>query len=313
MTYGESGDGGLSKNERREAAREKAKALRDQHRKKDRRGRVVLQGSLIVIVVAIVAGIALVVGMGIRPPSPGPLNMQSDGIKIGQKFLAVTTPALKPGQDPTPSKTDSKGAISIQLYIDYQCPVCKTFEKTNATQIATWVKSGAATIEIHPISLLDRFSGANKYSTRAADAAGCVANYSPNSFFDFNRLLFDNQPAENSGGLTDQQIMALVKKTSPASLSRIDSCITSQKFKSWVNAASSRATTGPIEGTDVKKITGTPTVIINGVRYTGALNDAEAFASAVVKAAGNTFIQDSTATPTPTPTVTSTPSASAAP
>jgi protein-disulfide isomerase len=302
MTYGDSGDGGLSRNEGREAAREKAKALRDQHRKKDRRGRALLQGGLVVVVVAIVAGIALVVANGIRPPSPGPLNMQSDGIKIGQKLAAITTPALKPGQTPTPTKTNSKDAIAIQVYLDYQCPVCKSFEKANASQIATWVTSGAATVEIHPISLLDRFSGANKYSTRSANAAACVANYSPNSYFDFSALLFESQPAENSDGLSDDQIIALVKKTKITNLEAVESCITGQSFKSWVNAASSRATTGPITGTDVAKITSTPTVIINGVRYTGALNDARAFAAAILTASGDTFIQASTATPTPTPT-----------
>ena len=302
MTYGDSGDDGPSRNEGREAAREKAKALRDQHRKKDRRGRALLQGGLIVVVVAIVAGIALVVSQGIRPPSPGPMNMQSDGIKIGQKLAAVTTPALKPGETPSPSKTDKKDVIAIQVYLDYQCPVCKSFEKSNASQIATWVQSGAATVEIHPISLLDRFSGANKYSTRSANAAACVANYSPNSYFDFSALLFESQPAENSDGLSDDQIIALVKKTKITNLSAVESCITSQSFKSWVNAASSRATTGPITGTDVAKITSTPTVIINGVRYTGSLNDARAFAAAILTASGDTFIQDSTSTPTPTPT-----------
>jgi len=305
MTYGDSGDDGLSRSEGREAAREKAKALRDQHRKKDRRGRALLQGGLVVVVVAIVAGIALVVSQGIRPPSPGPMNMQSDGITIGQKFAAVTSPALKPGETPTPSKKDTKDpkdAIAIQVYIDYQCPVCKSFERANARQIATWVTSGAATIEIHPISLLDRFSGDNKYSSRAANAAGCVANYSPNAYFDFNALLFENQPAENSGGMSDGQIIALAKRTKITDLSAVESCITGQAFKSWVNAASARATTGPIASTDVAKITSTPTVIVNGVRYTGALNDSRAFAAAIATAAGDTFIQESTASPTPTPT-----------
>jgi protein-disulfide isomerase len=302
MTYGGSGDSSLNKSERREAAREKARILREGHRKRDRRRRVLLQGGIAVFVVIVVAIIALVVANGIRPPSRGPLNMASDGIKIGTDFKAVTTGALRPGEAPIPSKTNPKNVIAIQIYLDYQCPICGSFEKTNADQISTWVKSGAATLEIHPISILDRVSLGTKYSTRAANAAGCVANFSPNSYYDFSSLLFSHQPEENTEGLTDQQIIGLVKKAKPKELSSIEKCITDQTFKSWVNAATTRATTGPLVGTDVSKVEGTPTVIINGQKYTGAVNDASAFASAVVKAAGDSFIEDSTPTPTPAPT-----------
>ena len=302
MTYGGSGDDGLNTNERREAAREKARALRNEHRKKDRRRRLFLQGSLALFVIVIVAGIALVVSNGIRPPSPGPLNMESDGIKIGSGFKALSTPALKPGEHPVPSKTNAKDVIAIQIYLDYQCPICGAFEKTNSAQISTWVKTGAATLEIHPISILDRVSLGTKYSTRSANAAACIANFSPNNYFDFSSLLFAHQPAENTNGLSDAQIISLVKKVNPSKLGSIETCIANQTFKSWVNAATTRATTGPITGTNVDKVSGTPTVIINGQQYTGAVNDASAFASAVVKAAGDTFTKDSTATPTPSPT-----------
>ncbi len=302
MTYGGSGFDGLNTSERREAAREKARILREEHRKRDRRRRVFLQGGIALFVVAVIAVVVILVTSGIRPPSPGPLNMQSDGIKIGTGYKAVSTPALRPEQAPIPSKTNAKDVIAIQIYLDYQCPICGAFEKANADQISTWVNTGAATLEIHPISILDRVSLGTKYSTRAANAAACMANYSPNTYFAFSALLFSHQPAENTEGLTDGQILALAEKAKPAKVSSIESCVKNQTFKSWVNAATTRATTGPILGTDVAKVSGTPTVIINGVQYTGAVNDSAAFASAVVKAAGDSFTQDATASPTPTPT-----------
>jgi protein-disulfide isomerase len=302
MTYGGSGFHGLNTSERREAAREKARILREEHRKRDRRRRVALQGGIVVAIVVVIAIIVLVVANGIRPPSSGPLNMQSDGIKIGADYKAVSTPALKPGEDPTPSKTNAKDVIAIQVYLDYQCPICGAFEKANSDQISTWVKTGAATIEIHPISILDRMSLGTRYSTRAANAAACIANYSPNTYFAFSALLFSHQPAENTTGLSDQQIVALAEKAKPTKLSSIKTCITNQAFKSWVIASTARATTGPIVGTDVAKVSGTPTVIINGKQYTGSVDSASEFASAVVKAAGDSFTEDATATPTPTPT-----------
>src|SRR5688500_5215813 len=50
-----------SKNQRREIAREKAKTLREEQKKKDRRNRVFLQGGIAVAAVAIVTLIVLVI------------------------------------------------------------------------------------------------------------------------------------------------------------------------------------------------------------------------------------------------------------
>jgi protein-disulfide isomerase len=293
------GDRGLSKNERREAAREKARVLREEQKKKERRNKALLQGGLIVVSLAIVAGIALVIFTSIRPPAPGPANMLSDGIKIGQGFTAVTTAGLQPDETPVPSETNDPDVIDLQVYLDYQCPICGEFEATNAEQIAAWVEAGAATVEYHPISILDRVSMGTKYSTRSANAAACVANYSPDSYFDYNAVLFANQPAENTTGLSDKQLSGFAKDVEAKALSSITKCINDQSFKSWVTAATTRATSGPIAGTDVAKVEGTPTVIINGKKYTGPVDDADAFAAAVATAAGQSFTQE---TPTPTPT-----------
>lgn len=301
MTYDSSSDRDLSKNERREAARVKARVLRDQQKKKDRRSRVILQGSLAVLVIAIVAVVGLVLVDSVRPPSPGPLNMLSDGVKIGEGFTAVPTAALQPDASPVPNSTNAPNVIALRLYIDYQCPACGAFEATNAAQIKKWVATGAATLEIHPLAILDQASLGKKYSTRSANAAACVVNYSPNQFFDFSALLFSNQPKENTEGLTDDQIISLTKKAKVSSADLVANCIIDQKFKSWTNAATARATTDPLAGTDVKKLAGTPTVIINGKKYDGAINNAADFASAVSKAAGDSFREDSTATPSPSP------------
>jgi len=301
MTYDGSSDSGLSKNERREAAREKSRVLREQQKKKDRRSRVILQGSLAVLVIAIVAVVGLVIVNSVRPPSPGPANMLSDGIKIGEGFKAVPTGALQPDDSPIPSKTNAKNVIDLRVYIDYQCKYCGNFEATNAAQIKKWVSIGAATLEIHPLAILDQASLGKKYSTRSANAAACVANYSPNQFFDFSALLFTKQPKENTEGLTDDQIIALTRKAKVSKADSITTCITDQEFKSWTNAATERATTDPLAGTDVKKLAGTPTVIINGKKYAGAIDSAADFASAMSKASGDSFSEDSTATPSPNP------------
>jgi protein-disulfide isomerase len=259
----------------------------------------VLQGGIVVVVLAIAAVVALVLVNSVRPPSPGPHNMLSDGIKIGQGFTAVSTAALKPEATPVPNKKNAADVIDIKIYVDYQCPVCGVFESTNAAQLKKWVAKGAATVEIHPIAILDNASLGTKYSTRSSNAAACVANYAPNSFFDFSALLFVNQPKENTEGLSDKRLIDLVKKSTKSHVAEITDCVANQTYKSWVSAATSRATSGPIPGSNVSKIAGTPTILINGKKYTGSLTSTVDFASAISTAAGATFSQDATPSPQP--------------
>jgi len=306
MTYGLPAGDGPSNNERREAAREKAKTLRNEHRKKEKRSRLLIQGGVLVVLIALAVVITLVImTTANRPATAGPRNMLSDGILIGEGFVAKPTAALQPGETPVPNVADeTTDVISIQLYVDYFCPVCGLFEKTNGDQIATLVDSGAATVEIFPYAILDSVSQGTKYSTRSSNAAACVADYSPDSYFDFNNILFDNQPEEQTGGLSDEQLIDLTAKAGVDNAPAIAKCITDQKFKDWVAEARDRHRTEGAPNSNVDSIAGTPTVIVNGLKYTGALNDSAAFSAFVLQAANTSFNDATTSTPTPSPTTT---------
>jgi protein-disulfide isomerase len=303
LSYGSSGDSRLSKNERREAAREKARVLREEQKKKDRRTKVLLQGGIILASLAIVAIIAVVIVNSIKPVGPGPLNMASDGIQLSQGAIATETPALQPDEDPIPNVRDeSSDVLDIQMYVDYLCPVCGSFEATNGDYITSLMENGGTTVEIHPIAILDNLSQGTKYSTRAVNAAACVANYSPNQFYDFHNLLFENQPEENTAGLSDDALIDLTKQAKVENADDIASCIRDQEFKAWAGKSTARALNGPIPNSNVDKVTGTPTVIVNGLKYEGPIDDLASFQAFIIQAAGETFNQNSTSTPTPTPT-----------
>jgi protein-disulfide isomerase len=294
---------GQSRNDRRDAAREKARLQREQQKKKDRRTRVFLQGGIILAVIGVVAMIALILSSSIHPAGPGPKNVASDGIQISQGDIALNTPALASGAVPIPNPVNTtKGVINIQIYVDYLCPVCGQFEKTNGAYISSLIDNGAATVEIHPIAILDRSSQGTKYSTRATNAAACVANFSPNEYYALHTLLYANQPPENSTGLTDDQLIDLTTQAKVTNQSQVTDCIRKGTFATWVAASTARALNGPIPNSNVTKINGTPTVIVNGAQYPGAVDDLSAFQAFVIQAAGDTFNQNSTPTPTPTPT-----------
>jgi protein-disulfide isomerase len=305
VSNGNPGDSGLSKNQKRDAAREKARLLREEQKKKERRTRFILQGSIVLALVAVVAIVAVVLLSSAAPSGPGPKNMASDGIQITQGGIATETPALKVGQDPIPNTRDeAAGTIDIQMYVDYLCPYCGQFEATNGDYISSLLENGKTTVEIHPIAILDSLAQGGKYSTRATNAAACVANYSPNQFYDFHNLLFANQPAENTAGLGDDQLIDLTTQAGVDNADKISSCIKSQEFKKWVADSRARALNGPIPNSNVEQVKGTPTVIVNGKKYDGSVSDLASFQAFVIQAAGSDFNENSTPTPTPSPTPT---------
>src|SRR5690606_12167538 len=126
--------------------------------------------------------ITLIVLSAIRPEGPSPANMATDGVKIGAQMITEKAPARDADTPPAaPVEPNEDGTPSLRLYVDYNCIHCHNFELENNDQFATWLENGAITLEIHPVATLD---GSSRYSTRAANAAACVANYSPDSFFD---------------------------------------------------------------------------------------------------------------------------------
>ena len=168
------------------------------------------------------------------------------------------------------------------MYVDYLCPICGNFETTNGEQITSWVTAGTATVEIHPISILDRLSSGTEYATRAANAAACVANYDPDDFLEFNAAMFGDQPAENTTGLSDAELTGLVESAGVTS-SEVAGCIADQTYSTWVEASTQRALDGPIPNSDIAQVKGTPTVLVNGAQYTGSFTDAAAFEAFVTE------------------------------
>ncbi|MEO7006897.1 MAG: thioredoxin domain-containing protein [Terrimesophilobacter sp.] len=310
-----SGPGGdrPSKNRRREAARDKARALREAQKKKDRRNKYLLQGGIALAVLAIIAVVVIVITSAVRPPAAGPSNMASDGAVITKGLNTVRTPGLKGGTTPVPSPSDgSSDVFNIRVYIDYLCPVCGAFEAANAPQIKKLVESGVATLEIHPVAILDRSSMGTQYSTRAANAFACVANYSPDSAFDYSAILFENQPAENTEGLNNAKLIDLAKQVKVAKQSSVASCINDTKFKNWVSASTARALAGPLPNSDIEKLLGTPTVLVNGQSYkftadaNGAFNPEE-FSNFLLKVAGDNYAQHPSPSASPSPNTSPTP------
>ena len=260
-----------TRSEQREAARAKAKALREQQQKGDKRKRVLIQLGIAASVIVAVGAVALTIFNASTQSTAVPTNATfNDGVKVGTGLKVFTpdfTPAPAPGEKP----------IEIIIYVDYQCPVCAVFELPNSEQIKNWVETGVATLEMHTLSFLDGRGSPNTFSSRAANASMCMAEYSPDNFFDYNTRIFKSQPTEGAPGPVNPELIEFAKEVGATNIEKLSSCINEKSFGNWIKAATDRALSEPIPGTDIQ-VSGTPTILVNGEQYTW--NKGEELASA---------------------------------
>jgi protein-disulfide isomerase len=149
--------------------------------------------------------------------------------------------------------------VTVDLYEDLQCPICKAFEAQSGSALAQLVAAGTVQLHYHPMAFLD--SSANQqYSTRALDAAAAVLDAAgPDGFQRFHDLLYANQPPESGPGLTDDQLVAFAHQAG-ATGQQVEQQIRDLAFGDWVAASTDQASKDGV--------TGTPTVFVDGTKLT---------------------------------------------
>ncbi|MFC4336126.1 DsbA family protein [Salininema proteolyticum] len=225
----------MGNNSRREAAA----ALKKQQAAEDRRKKI-LFGTVAGIAVLLIGGL---IALGIYLNRPEELKVVQPEASTTDDYGLVV----------------GDGSTQVDLYVDYQCPVCKSFEDANGDKIETWVDDGDITLNLHILNFLD--TKLNKeFSSRAGNAAIYALQESgdPVEFLDYSKKIFDNQPPEGSGEtLTNDQLVALGKDFEFGSA--FEDGVRDETYAGWI-----------AEGTDTTfdkgDVTGTPTVFIDGTK-----------------------------------------------
>ena len=181
-------------------------------------------------------------------------------VALGALVVVLNNQASAPGTAPqsaiineeTWAITFGDGEDAVDTYVDFMCPICGNFEKSYGEQLQTAAANGDITLNIHPVSILNRASQNTAYSTRAGSAMYCAAVEAPDAALDFFNALFVNQPEENSAGLTDDELAAMAEQAGAGAAA---DCIADGTYMDFVDAQ-----------TDAHDIQGTPTVEVNGKR-----------------------------------------------
>ncbi len=176
---------------------------------------------------------------------------------------AATRQATDPGAAPQGAIIDaSNGAVlfgdksaknTIDTYVDFLCPYCNQFEQSEGPTIKKLVDSGEVALRVHPVTILDNNTSPAGYSSRAASAFYAVAAADPDNAYAFMQAMYQNQPAEQSAGLTSAQIVDVAKNAGVKMTSALEKAITSDTYQKFAQAHGLPA--------DAQ---GTPTLVING-------------------------------------------------
>jgi protein-disulfide isomerase len=264
-----------SKAERTAEAREKARLIREAQAKKDKRNKLLIGWGIVAAVVAILVVVALVVTSSLKQnapiadqgPTPANANIHGGVTLLANSDVAKGDPATvdanSVGDAPKtpPAEVVAPGAeaeagkpVKVVLYVDFICPVCKNFETQYNDQLTSLRNDGKITVEYRPLGFLDSRSSTN-YSSRAANAAACVANTAPEKYADYFNALYAQQPAEGSAGLSDNDL----KKMASDMGVNIGSCVDDKTYRPYVKFTTKEAS--------AIGVTGTPTVFVDGKQW----------------------------------------------
>ncbi|AEI12365.1 DsbA family protein [Cellulomonas gilvus] len=159
MSYARSAKNKAARKERRAADRRLAAIERARRVRRARLRRLGLRVGAVVGCAAVVGGVVVTAQARARADATGPANMASDGILLtgdGTALTATRTAALGPDDSPVATVSDAaSGVLPVTVYVDYRDPLAATFWSMNAAQVESWVTGGYATLEIHPLALLD--------------------------------------------------------------------------------------------------------------------------------------------------------------
>ncbi|MCC7362362.1 MAG: DsbA family protein [Anaerolineales bacterium] len=203
-----------------------------------RRRQLLLIGGITIVAVAIVGWL---VWQNVKP--------------IGE-IVSIPTQTYAQANGKTLGAADAP--VTILLFSDFQCPICKVFADNVEQQvIATYVDTGRAKLEYHHFIVIDGNVGGSE-SRDAAEASECANDQG--QFWNFHDLLYANQGAREGGGAFTIRRLKAMGAGMGLDSAAFDACIDSNQHAAEVRSDEALAAQYGVSGT--------PSVFINGNKVT---------------------------------------------
>ncbi|QCX26873.1 DsbA family protein [Nocardioides jishulii] len=212
---------------RREKAARQAAALKKAQQARQRKERLLVGGIVGAVLLVIVGVVAWQISRNSGPVAIPDNATDKYGVAVG--------------------KADAE--TQVDIYADFLCPACKTFEGATDEPLSQLAEAGTARVVYNPVSIL------NEYSDRAANAFAVVLDTAgADVALEFQRALFAEQPGEG-GAMPDDDWLIDLAVESGAKESEIRDDIEDMKYEKWVKEATQEA--------ERRGLRGTPTIFIN--------------------------------------------------
>jgi protein-disulfide isomerase len=228
----------MSGADRQRSARERLAEERRRHAQKQRRMRALMIGLGALVILAVVVVIAVYLaqkkGSNAYTGALAPATRQADGSIL----------MAKPGAN----------APKLEVFEDFQCPICKEFEKSSGNTLKRLAAESKVNVVYYTIWLFKQQPEPIRgNSQRAANAALCAP---ADKWIQYHDKIYENQPAEGSNGFSNKDLIGWAKELgfdTPA----FDHCVKGLQKQSQLDQMTNYAE-------QTRKVTGTPTVFLNG-------------------------------------------------
>jgi protein-disulfide isomerase len=214
-------------------ARRARRLVWEHERQVRRKHTTILIYGLLAVVVVIGGLIALGVYEVRKSPSlsiPSSVSTRADGLVAG-----------------------GSGPVAVDVYVDYECAGCRTFQSTAFATLTTMLAQNQITLIYHPVAMLDKLT-TTRYSTRSAASAACAADMG--KFLPYTQALFANQPSAHGAGIYDGQLIQLAARIGIID-PKFAQCVRAEKYKGWVARETSLAAGHPVAAA--------PSVLVDGI------------------------------------------------
>ncbi|HZC08804.1 MAG TPA: DsbA family protein [Mycobacterium sp.] len=158
---------------------------------------------------------------------------------------------------------DGKPKAVLTFYEDFLCPACGNFERGFGPTVSNLIDTGAIAADYYMVGLLSRPQN-DDYSSRAGNAAYCVADESVDAFRRFHTALYTKEIQPSETGTTFPNNAKLIELAREAGVvGKVPDCVNAGKYIKMVDGLATSA-----------GIHATPTVRINGQDYQWSTPDA---------------------------------------
>ncbi len=142
---------------------------------------------------------------------------------------------------------DPKAPITMEMFIDVQCPVCQAYEVDNLpTVVKNDIANGKVQLHLKPWAFLGPQSFTGRY--------GVIAAAKQNKGYEYAKVLYDNQRQEESGWLTGREMAIIAASVDGLDLAQWQADVNSSASKETANAIDAEA--------KQRQVSGTPTIFV---------------------------------------------------